>query len=639
MWVCILALFVDAATLHSKVSPVQKVVQLLDELKAKVEADLVAEEVMMEEYTKYCDSEANTKDDAIRSAARTLKELGSTIENAEGQISVLSAEVEKLTSKISDSEEELSEETDMRNKQRATFEKTEKEMLDTVDTLERSLVVLKRGQTQFLQGKDKKIDDLVSGLSAIVSAAWMSESDRNKLQAMLQSNDEDLTLTPQASVAAFESKGGGIVDMLDDLKDKADEALSKARKQEMVSGHEFALLQQGLEKEIADMKSRLQDAMQTRTSEEETLHSATAEEGSTKKAKAADEAYLKDLTFTCKTKAAEWEQRKMSSSEETAAIEKAKEILGGVKVFLQVGGRSADDASRRKQLVKVITGLVQRSHSFQFSQLLSDAREDPFSNVKGMIGEMIDRLMKEAAEESDAKAFCDTEQAKGKAKQAKLTESVDMSAVRIEKAVAETAKLEGHMKELQAEIAAIDASQKEATAMRQKENAAYVKARDEYQQSADAVANAISVLQTYYAQGSFVQQPEFGGSKSDIGTTIIEMLEVAESDFAKLLAEANAEETTAKEEYEDLTQKNALSKTAKTEEMSGKKSTVKSLELNLLNYKEDHASTSKELDAVLDYLDKLKPQCETKVMSYEERVQKREQEIAGLKEALTILSA
>ena len=37
--------------------------------------------------------------------------------------------------------------------------------------------------------------------------------------------------------------------------------------------------------------------------------------------------------------------------------------------------------------------------------------------------------------------------------------------------------------------------------------------------------------------------------------------------------------------------------------------------MSLTNYKEDHASTSKELSAVLDYLEKLKPQCETKVMT------------------------
>ena len=122
--------------------------------------------------------------------------------------------------------------------------------------------------------------------------------------------------------------------------------------------------------------------------------------------------------------------------------------------------------------------------------------------------------------------------------------------------------------------------------------------------------------------------------------------------------------------------------------MKGKTNEVKQLEVALGNYKENKATTSKELDAVLTYLDKLKPQCETKVglgalgsgdfslvsekrcnqhsvaargvfhvvldgnveiaswkrpkklqaMSYGERKAKREQEIAGLKEALTILS-
>ena len=37
------------------------------------------------------------------------------------------------------------------------------------------------------------------------------------------------------------------------------------------------------------------------------------------------------------------------------------------------------------------------------------------------------------------------------------------------------------------------------------------------------------------------------------------------------------------------------------------------------------------------YLDKLKPQCESKAMSYEEKVARREAEIDGLKEALSIL--
>merc|ERR1719395_470050 len=87
-----------------------------------------------------------------------------------------------------------------------------------------------------------------------------------------------------------------------------------------------------------------------------------------------------------------------------------------------------------------------------------------------------------------------------------------------------------------------------------------------------------------------------------------------------------------------LTQENAVTKATKAGDIKGKTSEVKQIEVALGNYKENKATTTEELDAVLAYLDKLKPQCETKVMSYADKKAKREQEIAGLKEALTILS-
>merc|ERR1719287_172482 len=115
------------------------------------------------------------------------------------------------------------------------------------------------------------------------------------------------------------------------------------------------------------------------------------------------------------------------------------------------------------------------------------------------------------------------------------------------------------------------------------------------------------------------------------------MLEVAESDFAKLIAELEADENAAQAAFDKLVQENAVTKAAKQEEIKGNEGEIKQLQTALINSKEDSASTGKELDATLAYLDKLKPQCESKVMTYAERMQRREEEIAGLKEALAIL--
>merc|ERR1719420_1668397 len=152
----------------------------------------------MEEYTKWCDAEENTKTDAITSATRTIKDLSATIEEANGKISTLSSEVDELAAKISTSEADLASATSIRDEERSAFEANEKELLETSDSLERALVVIKRGATGFLQTKDgaEVMKRLAAGLKPIVDASWITSAEKAKVQALLQSqsDDDDLSL-------------------------------------------------------------------------------------------------------------------------------------------------------------------------------------------------------------------------------------------------------------------------------------------------------------------------------------------------------------------------------------------------------------------------------------------------------------
>merc|ERR1719248_229919 len=643
-----LAIFLLAAVGATGVSPVAKVIELLDELTGKVKGDLAAEETMMEEYTKYCDSESNEKEDAITSHKRTIGDLEAEITDASARISELGTEVEDLAGKISGAESELAEATKLRDEEKAAFAASESELVDTVDSLERALVVLKRGQS-FLQARDQDtMNKLTMSLSKIIEANWVNSKDKATVQALLQSSsgDEDLSLQPQAKVSGYQSQGSGILDTISDMKEKAESTLSDARAAEMKAGHEYAMLKQNLEMQISTMKKRMSEATTEKSGLEDAKASAEEELASTKTTLADDEKYLEELKQSCSAKANEWATRQKDAAGELAAIAKAKEVLeSGVKVFLQVSSKThakGDEGSdKRSRVISILSKL--EDHSYFFTQIKSEARAGgPFDKVKGLIEDMISRLEKEAAEEADTKAFCDKETSESKAKQAELTAKSDKSQVRIEKATATIAELRQQIKTLQEQMAEMDAAQAEATSLRNKEHEEYLKASKDYKESAEAVANAIQVLTDYYSSGSFVQRkqaPELGGAKTDIASTIMSMLEVAESDFTTLLAEADASEKEAQSNYDKLTEQNEVTKAASTQEVKGKEAKVKSEETALLNYKEDFATTGKELDAVLSYLDKLKPQCETKVMTYAERVAKREAEIEGLKEALEILSA
>merc|ERR1719399_1174259 len=256
------------------------------------------------------------------------------------------------------------------------------------------------------------------------------------------------------------------------------------------------------------------------------------------------------------------------------------------------------------------------------------AMSDPFVKIRGLIEDMIEKLLKEAQEEATHEAFCQEEMGKStKSKDEKQTK-IDEYQTRIDGASTTIAELTEAVKTLEAEVASIDKGQAEATEIRTTEHADYVKASTDFKDSAQAVAKAIEVLKSYY-EGSFLQvgtktqkagQPDFGAAKSDTAHTIISVLEMSEEDFTRLLAEAEATEDEA------------------AADSKAKQSEIKSLSVQLEHSKEDHASVSKELDAVLAYLDKLKPECESKAMSYEERKAAREAEISGLKEALSILS-
>jgi predicted nucleic acid-binding Zn-ribbon protein len=289
-------------------SPVAKVIELLDELTGKVKGDLAAEEMMMEEYSKWCDTESNEKTDAITSAKRTIGDLESEMADATARISELSTEVEELAGKISSTESELKGATELRGKEAEAFQGSETELVETIDGLERAVTVIKRGQVSFLQQRDrddfKKVTDV---MGKIIEATWVSKHDKAAVQALLQSSasdgDEDLSLQPQASTSAYESQGGGILETLSDMKTKAEATLSDARTAEMKAQHSYEMLKQSLEMELSTMEKRMSQATTEKSGLEEVKASAAEQLATTKKTLADDEKYLEELKQSCSMKA------------------------------------------------------------------------------------------------------------------------------------------------------------------------------------------------------------------------------------------------------------------------------------------------------------------------------------------------
>merc|ERR1719486_964154 len=260
---------------------------------------------------------------------------------------------------ISTSEADLDKATSIRNKEHDDFKASEKELSDTVDSLERAMTVLKKNLGFLQNGKvTDALGASLSGLRKVVEASWVNSHQKSVLTSLLQAHDSDEDEQPQGKTVAYESQSSGILDTIADMQEKAEASLSSTRKDEMEAAHAYAMLKQGLEDEIAVNKKQLGEATLTRSTTEEELHSAETALSEEKETLAADVKYLAEVEQDCETKAKEWSMRVKQAGEETAAIEKAKEVLSeGVKVFLQTATKlrvkSADEAyDTRTQVVR-----------------------------------------------------------------------------------------------------------------------------------------------------------------------------------------------------------------------------------------------------------------------------------------------
>merc|ERR1719217_292078 len=281
--------------------------------------------------------------------------------------------------------------------------------------------------------------------------------------------------------------------------------------------------------------------------------------------------------------------------------------------------------------------------------MVSAASVQPMDKVKDLIGQLIAKLTKEAADAASTHAWCEEENKKNKAAKEKTTDKLEALQLRLDKANARKAELADNVAALTEEIAEIDASDAEALEIRTAEKKNFEKAEGDFKEAAAAVLDAIEALKDYYGDTALIQletttkspiafqAPDLGGAKTDSAGGILGILDTMANEFSKTVSELQSDEREKKKAYEKMKNDNEVSKAAKEAEIKGSTSEIQSLTVTAGETTDDLTMTGDEKKALLDYIEKLKPTCVGTVMPYAERKAKREAEIEGLQQALKIL--
>jgi len=275
---------------------------------------------------------------------------------------------------------------------------------------------------------------------------------------------------------------------------------------------------------------------------------------------------------------------------------------------------------------------------------------DPFKKVKKMIKDLITRLLEEANEEAEHKAWCDAELATNEVTRKEKTEAVESITAEIDKLEASIAKLTEEIGELTKAVAEIDAAVAKATAIREEEKAKNADTISDAKEAQKAVAQALQVLKDFYekagdATALMQQQPvapevfdkPYKGMQGASGG-VVGMLEVIQSDFERLEADTKAAEEAAQKEYDEFMTDSTVDKAQKVQDIDHKTKKKQDQTQSLEEKKTDLDQTQALLDDALAYYEKLKPSCVDAGVSYEDRVARRKEEIQSLQEALKILN-
>merc|ERR1740138_902895 len=108
---------------------------------------------------------------------------------------------------------------------------------------------------------------------------------------------------------------------------------------------------------------------------------------------------------------------------------------------------------------------------------------------------------------------------------------------------------------------------------------------------------------------SFMQQPappQQHSKSSGAGGSIINILEVCESDFATNLSKEESQEADSAENYEKVTQENKVATTTKSQDAKYKTKEAAGLDKEIAEFSADRDTTNTELSAVLEYYGKIK---------------------------------
>jgi len=688
-------LLLSAWSISAYASPVEEVITLLTDLKTQVEDEGKEEATAYETFACFCKDTTKEKSESIKTGQDTINELSANIESNTADQTEKQADLTKRKAKQNELAGELTETQARCMTEEAEVEAKVADLKKAISSLSGAIDAMTGAKGASFLALKTDVRAAVSESLELAEALSLSFTPKQQaVVAFLQqgkADPGDYKFHSGGIIDTLEKLKTDFEKEKDDAKDAGDKAkeagkeLKSATTKEMGENNDAM---DTLKADISDLKSKiaedreaLVDAQSQMQDDQEFLKEVTTKCESRantwdqrSKMRAGElealsaaleilEGKVKDLDSVNKRDAllAKRTQNKKADSMMKAVSnenEKAASIIKAVKrsvSFLQEGSAKSQLkvatlltralSSRERKAHEVLRTAAERLNSPVLSAIAEKIAADPFLKVKALITGLIHKLLDELKNEAEQKGFCDQEAAKA-------TGNRDYRFADAEKLTVELGELENKKDELKETISTLeDEAQstrdelKEAEEARAEDKEANLESIKKAKEGKNAVKEAISILKTFYDAAAnkhvFLQIPDAGfegGYKGnqDKSEDIIGLLQTIQNDFENTLRTTEALEKKAAADHVEFDRNSKATIAAKETGIELNTQDLEATRSSIVQKTGDLEDTQKMVDSALQAIADLKPLCFSG-MSYEDKVAKREEEIAALKKATCYL--
>jgi len=657
----------------SKVTPIEKVMELMKKLSAQITAEGKKEAEQYDKYACFCKEQADEKLYNIEKSEKIIKKQTAKISKLETEISELNADINALTTLIEEKEAEIKAAEDERAEQHDKYLATDKDMQAAIKAIKGAIKALKDSKGNLKGDADTDLLQVKALAGQVLKVVHPRLLSQKQHAALVQ-------ISEPGKAHAFEYQSNDIIAVLEGLKDEFLQNKKDLDESEFETNAAFERKRLGLQNEVkfaTKDKNEKEEILEAKTEE---LHQTEDEKAKETDAKNADQSFLDTVTTECEQKAHDWDQRSKARSDELKALSDALTTL-------EEGAANQYSANKKLNLAQKSTSFLQLSgtstQSMQLaattgaSQLLSKVAKslhspvlsvtamkvklmaDHFVKVRAIIKDLIQKLEDDAEAEATQKGFCDTNMAAAISDRDTGNAQIEEAMATISKLTAEKDQLNQEIEDLKKAIAANLKALNEATELRNGEkadNEATIETADE---GKTAVELAINILKEFY-DNAFIQTgkyvppnadrsgktvadraPEvFSGSyhgSQGASKGILGLLDVILSDFERTVDTTTDAEDTAAASFATFEADTKQDNQDKEDSIDTKEARISDIDDELVETEEDKGDATELKENALKELKKLKPMCVEGEETYAQRVAKREKEIQALKDAQQML--